>query len=390
VGKHCENGVCVNDSGGGGGGNSGEDGDQAVPRSLVSLPEDLKPLRNFLGPFLQGIAGEHGQMYPGQLNVDYPGFWNQAINAGGQAQNLTNQWLGMGSNALGGLLNFNAPLNMGSFYNTYGDMLGLVQGAGNVYGNALPGLTGRLGPGYGALNSLAATGGAPDITSALAALENKAKLGIEDTLAGLREQYGGLGLGAGSDVNRALAEGAARGYADLASQQSMLTASIMNEAANRRLNAGLGLGSLAGTESGMYGTAAQIGLGGAGILGSALNPMLGAAGLPGQMAIQSANVRGQAASMLPQYAQTAAAPGMSMAQLLYQIGAGDISRQEGNINRGYNAWGYTQTYPYLNTATSYATGFPPSQYNPPQLPQQSGGGWWSAIGGLMGLLPFFL
>ena len=96
-----------------------------------------------------------------------------------------------------------------------------------------PYLSGAAGP----LSDLQRTGGAPDITSALASIKTSGMQDIEDQMAQIREEYGQMGLGRGSDVTEALARGSSRGIAQINEKQSALAAQILNDAAQRRLGA---------------------------------------------------------------------------------------------------------------------------------------------------------
>lgn len=184
-----------------------------------------------------------------------------------------------------------------------------------------------------------------DITTALDAIRRQGMMGIEDNNAAIREQYGALGLGSGSDVAEAVARGSSRGMADITAQQSQLLAQIQENAAQRRLAAGGNLASFIGNMAGLQS-------------GGRLQALQMMSALPTQ-----------------QLAGTTSAAGT-----LGQLGAANTDLATQNLQRRYNEFLRTSQPQYLNEALSYATGFPPIK----PVVQGTGGGAQlgaAAIGG---------
>jgi len=279
------------------------------------------------------------------------------------------------------------------------------------------------GMGMDTLRQLALTGGRNDINPQLDAIKTSGMQTLEDTLAQIREQYGAMGLGAGSDISDALGRGASRGIADIIKQQSELAAGLDTQAQNRRLSAGgteqsalsqllssvgqLNLGSSGqaiqagsgiqdslsslmslwgqGADRSMSATANAGGLANS-AMGTYGNLQLGNAGLQGQ---HLGNLMGGAG----QYMQGGAGLASAAASLTPGLGAyaQESSRmQEANLSRWYNeVLRQAQGPPMLQNAMGYATNFPPVQ----QPYQQGSSGWPSAIGaiggGLMASMPYW-
>src|SRR5690606_5822510 len=87
------------------------------------------------------------------------------------------------------------------------------------------------------LQELMRTGGAPNITAALNAIEAQSRGRLEDVMAQIREEYSQAGFGRSGDLNEALTRGGGRVIADMNAAMTQLQAQILNEAANRRLGA---------------------------------------------------------------------------------------------------------------------------------------------------------
>jgi hypothetical protein len=196
-----------------------------------------------------------------------------------------------------------------------------------------------------ALEGLLKNGGAPDITGALGDIRTRGLMDIDDQMAGIREQYGQMGLGAGSDVSEATARGASRGIADINRDQSSLVAQILNAAQDRKLNA-------VGATQGMG--------------NMALNAALGPAQLQTQLM-----------GMLSGYGQQAAGIGYGAAGAFNQGAGIEMQRETDNINRLWSEFQRTTSYPFLDKAIAYSTGQPVVQ-------QQGGSGAWGALGSLGG------
>jgi hypothetical protein len=458
-----------------------------------ALPPDLYQLRSGLSNFLLGNMGQRFPMYGGNLNLSPDPNAMSASNlfasTAGQASGMAGTGMDMIQQLFGyrapnaAMPNFSQILN-GTTPDAANALMALGQrGAGDVgnylnYGSGIinaalannPFLTQNLGrasdaqyylgsagnianasvgtldqamggvqrfldPMATAFSSLAQTGNAPNIQSALQAIENRGQLAITDDLAAIREQYGARGLGAGSDVAAALAQGAARGRADITAQQSSLQADVLNQAANRMVSAQSLAPSLAGaytdplnqylgreaTRAGLYtnigqgmtgllsaGTQAGTGMQDAltrmaGVLGdygrtsadatqagtSALaaagnlqagsyDRILQALGIQsqhslgqGQLANQAAGINAQAAGMLPGLINS-----MTGANTTGASGQLDVARymsglQSGNIDRNWQAWQQSQQYPFLNPAISFMTSMPQGQQMP-IVPSSSG------------------
>jgi len=272
---HMENGVCVpNDP-------------DAPPRDSPTgtainniytsgnIPPDIQALRKALGAFLTSNFNAQMPGYEGNLMMGGSPYMDQAAAAGQAGASTTNKY--------GGL---------------FESLIGQMQGA-------YPGLEQQMN-----------------------AIDTQGKGQLADVGAQIREQYGAMGLGAGSDVAEAVARGQGRTIAD------------MNVA---------------------KGTALQ------GAWESAQNRLLGGAGIiPGMTTAQSQGY-GQYGSLLAQLA------GM------------DLGIQEGNITRPYNEFIRQQENPYMNYALGLATGFPPNP-NPKPVVQGSGNSIFQTLGLLAGTL----
>jgi hypothetical protein len=291
-----------------------------------------------------------------------------------------------------------------------------------------------------------------DPTAALQAMAAQTRGQMEDVGASIREQYGAMGLGAGTDVSEAVARGMGRELANLGSAQQQLWLQNFNQAQDRalqgqamlpsyaqalnmpgmqqqamRLGANQALTGLGGQQgtllsqvgSQLLGNSAAManigqGYGQLGAINSAATGQLGnlwgqAAGLSNaamgtglqsgynmamanpQLGLQAAALRNEA---LGQWS-----PAMSLwnqaqlggANTLSQLGAYDMALQEGNVNRAWQNWQLGQQPRFLNEAISYATGFPPALQKP-IVQNQSGvsslGGLFGGIGSMLAALPF--
>jgi hypothetical protein len=456
-----------------------------------ALPPDLYQLRSGLSNFLLGNMGQRFPMYNGNLNVSpdpnamsasnlFASTAGQASGMAGAGMDMIQQLFGYrapnagmpnfsqimqgttpdaasalmalgqrGAGDVGNYLNYGSGIiNAALANNPYlTNNLSNATAAGNQFSQAnqlnVNGLGGPVNAGTfaymdptaNAFRNLANTGNAPDIQNALRAIEQRGQLAITDDLAAIREQYGARGLGAGSDVAAALAQGAARGRADITAQQSALQADVLNQAANRMVSAqslapslasayadpmtqylnrtlaaaqtsaGIGqgytgllsAGSQAGTGMqdaltrmagvlGDYGrTSADATQAGTSALAAAGNLQAGsydrilqALGLQsqhalgqGQLANQAAGINAQAAGMLPGLINS-----MTGANTTGASGQLDVARymsglQSGNIDRNWQAWQQAQQYPFLNPAISFMTSMPQGQQMP-IIPSSSG------------------
>jgi hypothetical protein len=449
-----------------------------------ALPPELAQLRSGLSSFLLGNMGQRFPMYGGPLTVNpdpnamsasnlFASTAGQANVWGSQGRSMIEQLFGyrapnaampnfnqimegttpsaanalmalgqQGAGDVGNYLNYgsgilNAALSNNPFLTQNLGRADLAQGmfqnasamAGDSVGSpAMGGVSGYLDPTMASFRNLANTGNAPDIQNALRAIEQRGQLAITDDLAAIREQYGARGLGAGSDVAAALAQGAARGRADITAQQSSLQADVLNQAANRmvsaqslapslagaytdpinqylgrglaasglRMQAGQGMtgllsaGSQAGTGMqdaltrmagvlGDYGrTSADATQAGTSALAAAGNLQAGsydrilqALGMQsqhslgqGQLANNAAGINAQAAGMMPGLINS-----MTGAATTGASGQLDVARymsalQQGNVERPWQAWQQSQQYPFLNPAISFMTSMPQGQQMP--------------------------
>jgi hypothetical protein len=468
----------------GGGGGAGAAG--GYTGMYGSLPPDLATLRSGLSSFLLGQMGQRFPMYGGNLTVNpdpnamsasnlFSSTAGRANQMGGAGMDMIQQLFGYrapnagmpdfssilsgstpdaasalmslgqrGAGDVGNYLNYGSGIINASLANNpfltmnlgrAGEASNYFQGAANVANNAMgdpsqmyAGTSQYMVPTMEAFRNLANTGNAPNIQSALQAIEQRGQLAITDDLAAIREQYGARGLGAGSDVAAALAQGAARGRADITAQQSSLQADVLNQAANRMVSAqslapslsgalvdpynqqlnrelqrsgiyaGLGqgmtgllsAGSQAGTGMqdaltrmagvlGDYGrTSADATQAGTSALAAAGNLQAGsydrilqALGIQsqhslgqGQLANQAAGVNAQAAGMLPGLINSMTGAATTGASGQLDVAKYMSALQTGNVERPWQAWQQSQQYPFLNPAISFMTSMPQGQQMP--------------------------
>jgi hypothetical protein len=324
--------------------------------------------------------------------------------------------------------NFNLPSPMGAD-SAYGmannlpgmlaSMLGpaqgvtnnIMQGGGTDVSSMLPALSfllsGRATPNYdlsgvnaaqgGLMGSapiaqmLAMTGGnaMSMLPGAIQGIGNAGNIAIQRQLADIRQQYGAQGLGQGSDVNYALANGAALGQANIAQNQSSLLAQIMPQIAQVQLG---GLNAL----QGMYGTAGnlalqgqQLGVGaqqaGFSNLINALSPGLNILSTPVQQQLAAAGLSNQMAG-------TMASGTNSALQAL--LGLAGINNNANQFTSGMQYQNFTRESglnPYLQAALGYGTQFPPIQNALPSTGATLGGSAIGAAGSILGaVLPWLL
>jgi len=161
---------------------------------------------------------------------------------GGKLQGTTSPWMG----------------NAADIFKTMG------QGGAGPQTQGMPWLT-QAG---GAWGDLLKTGGMADLTPAMNAIRQQSDISMKDNLAQIREQYGQMGLGAGSDISSALATGASRGTAEMNSQMQQLLTQAWGSAQQNRLGAvGMapGLAGAAGSPYESWAARQMQGLQGAGM-----------------------------------------------------------------------------------------------------------------------------
>jgi hypothetical protein len=284
--------------------------------TMENIPNDIKPLRLMLASLLAGKGLSGIPAYGGDLTVDRPGQMFGAGSAATQGRLTADEFGRMGGDTLSSLLGF----DVGS----------------------------RLSPLAGSALELANTGGLPDITNALSAIEARSRGMMEDESAQIRERFGSMGLGAGSDVSEAVARGMGRGIAGMNAEKSALAAQVYGDAATRRLQ-----------------------------------------GIPTAQNLFMApeNFKAGVAGLIPGISQAAVNPYFQEAGILSGLASMDMSLQEGNISRPWQNFVTANSPAYLDAALGLATGYPA----PTQKPVVSSGGsgaagWLGGIGSVVGAL----
>lgn len=263
-----------------------------------NIPQDLPALRNTLQSYMMDRLQAGGRWDPmfsqEELTYNADPSWgrmnNQMYNTLGAANDMTHQGFDQIRRLMG------MPMSNGADLSQLNPYLGMSQGAGGALqglinsggGNTLnpaimqmilggqgmsalnygannpsaisdPLLQGASnGAGMQGLQGMIANGGSSNIQSQLDSIMKSGKMGIEDTLAQIREQYGAMGLGAGSDIADALGRGASRGYADIIKQQSELATGMNESAQGRRLAA---MGAESGNFANLLNSVGQLNLG---------------------------------------------------------------------------------------------------------------------------------
>jgi len=352
------------------------------PGGTGTLPPDLAALRGGISSLMQNVLGRTGgnpTAYGGPLSVGTEGLQqpkDMAWGIPGQVQN------------------YMAPAQ-GAMNAQFGDPQGIAamgQGAvqqglgfanqGANWMSAFGGqAAGTLGAGNAQAAQIAQTGGLPELQTGLNAIQQNAALQIAQNSAQLREQYGKMGLGAGTDVSEAIARGASQGYAQMAQNQSQyLTNSILQAQQNR----------LGGVQALQAGGSALGGLGttGAGTFGQLGGLASGAYGTGGQLAQGLGNLRLGAASNIAQQANTYGGVTNDATRNLLSANALDIQTQQANQQAAYSEFQRMQApSPWMNSALGYATNYPPQQQQVPGTGSQLAS---AAITGGTGLLSAWL
>ena len=348
-----------NRTGGKGGSGSGDDPE-------FQIPEDLKQLRWQLAALLQSKTGStRNQPYGGQLTVDMPQEYADALASIDQAIATLSSGLDVPRESLTDLASFDATDDIRE---------SLAPLAGPLE-RALSGVqddTARRN-----LSDIARTGGMVETDAALAGIREAAMFELERMQAEEREKFGNLGLAAGSDISHALSQGAAEGLAKMARDQYLFQTDVDKLQAQNRTAASTALGNLDISE-----------------LSQLINAVQTASQVytaPTRAGMQSAGIRHAASSSLAQLAQMQSAPWMQRAAMQQSTGDKRTALDTQNINALYQEWQrQQQPSPYLNAALSFATGFPPQA---PQKPIIQGGGggtnWGSLIStiAMLGMAP---
>jgi len=291
-----------------------------LPKS--GIPEDLQGIRTGVANMLQDNLGNPINPYGGEFGLPTE-FLDMLGGRGGGG------FGGVGVNFRGGeqilaeLGGFNAETDISQLMPVLQQLLGgdlmpktdlsrmqrFSDEGANTFASA-----------RGTAEEIAKTGGAPiqQLMTALQAMEGKSKVELDRQKAEQQAQYQRMGLGTGSDLGYAVANGQALGRAQLESQQQELMTQIMMAASQNQMS---GVNALTNIGQG-YGGLGQLELGGqqlsldtqrAGIEGrlGTLNTGLDILRTPVQNRIDSANVRLGTASTLGQYASTEAQAAMA-------------------------------------------------------------------------------
>lgn len=340
------------------------------PYTDSTIPKDIQGLRNALAQFLQANYSNGLPAYPGNTNINLSGMGDARYSAG-ESRSIADQFGAVSGNIARGMENFNPVSSLEALYPSLNAVMG-----GQVNQQGLPFLAVAQGP----YEEMLRTGGMQNIAPALAAIEKRGLGLIEDLSAQTREQYGALGLGAGSDVNEALARGQSRGVADIIAQQSQLTSQVMGEAQNRRLAAAGMAPELAASVQNPYDMALQRIIQGLPIASDIYQS-------PADQMRQNAALRSSSLSGISSASQAASQPWLQEAQLIAQLMGLDAQVQGQNIGRSIEQYNRQTTPYYLDYAVPLATGFPPIA-NKPTVQGSSGGMGilGSIIGGLFGLM----
>ena len=331
------------------------------------IPEDLKQLRWQLAALLQSKTGStKNQPYGGQLTVDMPQEYTDALASIDEAIAKLSSGLDVPRDSLTDLASFDAT----------DDMRDALAPLAGPLERALAGVqddTARRN-----LSDLARTGGMVETDEALAGIRQAAMFELERMQAEEREKFGNLGLAAGSDISHALSQGAAEGLAKMARDQYLFQTDVDKLQAQNRTAASTALGNLDISE-----------------LSQLINAVQTAAQVysaPTQAGMQSAGIRHAASSSLAQLAQMESAPWMQRAAMQQSTGDKRTALDTQNINALYQEWQrQQQPSPYLNAALSFATGFPPQAQQKPIIQGGGGGGtnWGSLIStiAMLGMAP---
>jgi len=358
-------------------------GGTATPRTGTTvvngrtLSPNLDNLTQQLVTFFTGKLGENYPSYPGNMTATLnPRYLNTAEQTGQYGTSLAEDW----SNTAGGIVNSLQGFNPIGDVSPLKNMISSQMNHG--YDPQTMGL-GWIGSTVPSWYEMLANGGAPNITGALNDIQTRGMMGIEDQNAQIREQFGKMGLSAGSDVAEAVARGSSRGIADINSQQSQLISQVLGQAQDRRVQTmGMAPGMATGASQ-PYENAQnrqlQQNL-------QNLSSLPGLQGLFTSAADQqraNAGVQLGALSAIPGLGQMASSPFMDLSKLYGQYAGIDAGLQQSNIAQGYQNWVQSNTPKYLNPAVALATGA--------QQPPVEGGGnsWMSVIGGLIGLMGAF-
>jgi hypothetical protein len=294
-----------------------------LPKS--GIPEDMQPVRTGISNMLTQNLDKPINPYQGDFGLPKE-FLDALGGAGGGGIGGVGVNFRGGEEILAGLGGFNEETDISQLMPVLQQLLGgdlmpktdlsrmqrFSDEGANTFASA-----------RGTAQDIAKTGGAPiqQLMAALQAMEGKSKVELDRQKVEQQAQYQKMGLGTGSDLGYAVANGQALGRAQLESQQQELMTQIMMAASQNQMSGvnaltsiGQGYGQLGGLELG--GQQLNLDTQKAGIEGrlGTLNTGLDILRTPVQDRIASANIRLGTAGTLGQYAQTeaqAAAAGLS-------------------------------------------------------------------------------
>lgn len=358
---------------GGGGGASGTGKPSTGVPGASGGGAGFDALRNQLASILIQALLQKPPTFPGGVGVGAnPGF-AQALQQAISGMTAGSGALSQAKDAAANLATFQMPGLTGGFNRAENTADELARYTG-------PGLTSGFGAAEANAAEIARTGGAPDITNALAAIRAQGLQDIDRFRADERERFAAMGLSAGSDVAEAVGRGASQGVSDLLARQESLIANVLSAANQNRLSA-IGMqGQLSALPASISATAAGIRQGGASLAGQLST-------LPGQQAAQQAQLRGAGASLLTGTVGLERESALQGAGITANVAAQLQGIAERNREREMQDF-LRMTRPNLLTeALSFGVGFPPQ---PPVV--QGGGGsvWPSIIGAVGSVLPFLL
>jgi len=356
-------------TGGGGGSSSGGGSGGGSNSSNVNVSGLVNPnvsgLQQVLANFFSNNYRVNQPNYPGNLNVGLNGLLSGA--ALGQSSIATNYAGDYSDRAMGimdSLQGFNPIGDVSPLKNMISSQMN------HSYDPQTQGL-GWIGSTVPSWYEMLANGGAPNITGALNDIQTRGMMGIEDQNAQIREQFGKMGLSAGSDVAEAVARGSSRGMADINSQQSQLIAQVLGQAQDRRVQTmgmapGMATGAAQPYENVQNRTLQQN-----------LANLSAIPGLQGLFTSAADQARANAGIQLgtlgaiPGISSATTQPYSDFAKTAMGLAGIDLQGQSTAAGLNYQNFRDTNTPAYLNQAVNLATGA--GQIIPPT---QSGGNQW--------------
>jgi hypothetical protein len=339
-------------------------GGHAIPGSpelAGTMPPDMMRLRNVLSNWLMSNMFQRNAPYPGNLNAQLSPLFGAGLQTGTQGLNTILGMLAPGMDALGGVM------QNGVDYSGISPTLQALLSGKLVNANAGMGAaSGMLAGAMPTLSELMTGAGGMDLEKAMADIRTKGMLDLDESMAGLKEQYGSMGLASSGDTAEGLGRASAKGIADINAQQSTLLAQVLPQLLNTRLGAASTLAGLAPQMGSLALGGQQLGL--QQIL-AGIDPTMRMAEMGPQLALQ-------AASMYPQFA-SAFSQGLNPLMSLYgQAGATGTALNQANIAMQYQDWLNQQQYPLLGYAMQFATQNPMLQK---PIVQDNSKPWWATL-----------